>query len=129
MTDDSDSDTKGTRNGVGPAALATAVVELAVRTVVDCLYADRDGYGSQQQYEEAVISWGWLCGLHAKRLPASLAYDVAGIDTRDAVDVLTERFEEIDAKRFREIDKDARRCPLWVLPFPRGYGLPPGRTD
>jgi hypothetical protein len=125
MSDDKElRGTKGTWNGTGPVALVEAVLELAVQTVAACLRSESDGTVAKQQYEEAVVSWGWLCGLHAKRMPASLAYEVAGMDTRDAVEVFTERFERINAKRFRQIDKDARECPAWVLPLPRGYGLP-----
>jgi hypothetical protein len=126
-----DSDKTGTRHATGPDALMAAVIDWAVRTVVECLYSDRDGYGSAEQYEEAVVSWGWLCGCHAKRLQASIAYEVAGLDTREAVEVFRERFDRIDARLMRQIDFDARQCPLWVLPLPRGTHSPlrPARSN
>jgi hypothetical protein len=113
-----------TRHEVGPVALATDVIRHAVRTVTNGLFAERDGYGTPESYEAAVESWAWLCGLHAKRLPACVAYAAGGIDTSDAVEACRGRFDKIDARTMRRIDYDAKQCPLWVLPQASRFSLP-----
>lgn len=110
----------GNRKTVGYVSVAADVLTIATRTVEDCLnlHPIANADWGEWLFTEAVTSWGWICGLHEIRLPASYVYEAAGLDGRDAVPELRARFDKINAKLMQRIDNEAAAAIGWRLPLP-----------
>lgn len=110
----------GNRKTVGHVSIAADVLTIACRTVEDFLnlYPIANDEWGNWLLSEAVASWAWIKGDHGIRLPASYVYEAVGLDGRDAVPVLRERFDRIDAKLMQLIDDEAAAAIGWALPLP-----------